>query len=98
MGQENASRAFTKYQIASLINHVKTRGFTVTFVGTKNDVDNVVRQLSIDSTNTLVHDNTARGVQDAFFNTIGSTMTYASKVAKGEDVSRGFYKKIVENK
>jgi hypothetical protein len=96
-GGENASHG--KYRgnpilLGKLIKECETKGFTITFVGTRGDVKRIVDNLNIDESNTLVHDNTSEGVRDAFIETRGATICYAQSVAKGEDVTRGFYKKV----
>lgn len=77
-----------------LIEYLKDKGVTVTFVGTPNDVNSVKRVLNLSKNNTLIHNNTASGVDKAFqINTI-STMNYANKVMEGKDVSVDFYKDV----
>jgi uncharacterized protein YegL len=66
--------------------------FTITFVGTKNDVAKVITRLGIDESNTLIHDNTAQGVERSFNKSVHATKAYSDKVKRGDDVSRGFYK------
>lgn len=97
-GEENDSRGEFRHPntVASLIKKAEERGFTITFVGTKQDVKLISKLLSIDASNTLVHDNTAMGVRDAFLESYGSTVSYAKSVKAGEDVSRGFYKKFTK--
>lgn len=77
-----------------IIEKFNSIGWTVTFVGTKADVQYVQNHLSIDSTNTLVHDNTASGVAQSFEVYRGATSLYTKAVKKGEEVTRGFFKSI----
>lgn len=91
-GEENASREYNHQTIKQLIAEVEPLGFTITFVGTDRDVKEVVRNLNIRATNTLVHNNTAKGVQDAFLSSANATRGYAQKVLAKEDVLEGFYK------
>lgn len=93
-GGENSSRDFNQYQIKELIRSMEKEGFTITFVGTSGDVANVVDLLSINESNTAVHDNTAKGVEDVMNKTIIATQTYSKRLNAGKDVSRGFYKSI----
>lgn len=81
-------------RLAKLIKDLERKGFTITFVGTAKDVNNIVMNMNIDTTNTLVHDNTAKGVADTFLRSAGATMSYSKDVAAGKDVTRGFYKKV----
>ena len=68
--------------------------FTITFVGTKSDVNRSIKKLNLDESNTLVHNNAGSGIKEAFNQTISSRTMYSSNVSKGIDVSVGFYKKI----
>lgn len=93
-GQENASRRFNSAKIASMIEEFSKIGWTFTFIGTENDVAFAQKNLKFDISNTLVHDNTQRGLEKAFATNNLSRSMYASKVEAGEDVSVGFYKNI----
>lgn len=92
-GSDNHSKG--KYSnpktLLKLIKNCENRGFTITFVGTKNDVRTIEKELGIDKSNTLTHDNTGKGIKEAFEATIKATTIYTEKVAKGEDTSKGFY-------
>lgn len=70
----------------------KNNNFTVTFIGTKEDVELSIYKLNIDRSNTLVHDNTAIGMKMSFDSTVRSRTLYSSNVSKGIDVLTGFYK------
>jgi uncharacterized protein YegL len=95
-GAENDSRGPWRNptSLQPFINELEKRGFTITFVGTNADVAHITRMLKIDLSNTLTHDNTAEGMGSTFAFATASTITYAKKVLKKEDVTRGFYKKI----
>lgn len=90
-GEDNDSYKY-KTDAKILIKQAQELGITVTFVGTKSDVRNVIRTLGVEETNTLSHDNTAETVLDSFNTTTMATKTYASKVVRGEDTLTGFYK------
>lgn len=76
-------------------NIQENHNFTITFVGTKVDVDSIKDKLSLDDSNVLVHDNTGKGIEDAYFTTVSARVTYSSNVAEGKDVTLGFYKKLI---
>lgn len=78
------------------IDDFNARGWTVTFVGTEKDVAFVQKRLSIDSTNTLVHDNTAKGVKLSFESYTEATSNYTKSVKKGESVTRNFFTKSIK--
>jgi len=77
-----------------IIEKFNSIGWTVTFVGTEADVQYVQHHLSIDSTNTLVHDNTAKGVKLSFESYTEATSLYTKAVKRGEQVTKGFFKSI----
>lgn len=92
----NASLGRIK-SLALLIKDVQEKhGFTVTFVGTKEDVKKVSNRLNIDESNTLVHDNTGEGVADAFMYMKTASASYRSNLSKGMDVSMNFYAKSTD--
>lgn len=71
--------------------------FTVTFIGTQIDTDDIIRNLGIAKNNTLVHDNTGAGVKMSSYLRTGATMSYAKEVAEtGVDTVTNFYSKSVE--
>lgn len=93
-GGENASPKQYHDSVREVIKKAENSGITVTFVGTKHDVENVKNRLSIDSSNTLVHDNTSEGISKSFKISSQATKSYVSKAMTGEDVSLGFYKDL----
>lgn len=95
-GMENNSRGIysNPYILSQLIKNCESNGFTITFVGTEFDVQTIIKTIGIDSTNTLVHNNTAQGVADSFNASFLATRVYVSSVKAGEDVKKGFYKKV----
>lgn len=101
-GGENESRG--KYSeprfLSEYIKKLETEGFTITFIGTETEVNYAVQTLSMDLTNTRVHDNTSFGIAAAFNDTVLARSAYSKSVSRGEDVTRSFYTKTVseENK
>lgn len=95
-GSENSSAG--KYSdpdiLGELIKYCEKRNFTITFVGTEQDVNRIIRILGIDQSNTLAHNNTAKGVAKVFKASREATINYSVRVNKGEDVTRGFYKEV----
>lgn len=92
-GKENASHKFKVFTIKEMISKLENEGWTFTFVGTELDVKSMVKALNIEMSNTLVHDNTAKGMLESMEVTRGAMKSYSTKVAKGLDVSKDFYKK-----
>ena len=100
-GEENSSRG--KYSDPKVLHNLiqeceEEYEFTITFVGTKWDIERVMKETGIRGSNTMSHDNTERGVKMSFGQTTDATMAYSKKVKEGEDVTGGFYKKINEKK
>jgi uncharacterized protein YegL len=95
-GQENDSQGeFRSYgALKALIDECEGLGFTIAFVGTQRDVDHVVQHMNISASNTLSHDNTAYGVQEAFRSSAGATMLYSKNVKAKKSVTRGFFKDL----
>ena len=77
-----------------VIDKFNSMGWTVTFVGTEADVAFVQANLSIDATNTLVHDNTAQGVKMSFGTYREAQSNYTKEVSKGVNMTTGFFKNI----
>lgn len=94
-GQDNTSKGYLA-QACKLVEKFNSKGWTVTFVGTRHDVEYVQRNLSIDSTNTLVHDNTARGVKMSFETYTTATSNYTKSVKRGETVVKNFFTKSIK--
>lgn len=99
-GGENGSRGkyLDKSLLARLIKKVQDKNnFTITFVGTEFDVTSIIKNLNIDASNTLVHENTGESVKMSFSETLGSTINFMSAVEDGLNVSRGFYSKTIND-
>ena len=94
-GWENVSSG--KYRkpgvLAKYISKLEEKGYTITFVGAKDGVEFMAKEMGINHTNILGHDNTAKGIADAYVETRSATKTYSASVSRGEDVTHGFYKK-----
>lgn len=93
-GEENDSTRYNNKTIQSLIESLKGEGFTITFVGTNQDVNKVQKLFSIEESNTLAYDGSAEGLSKTIGATAIARAAYFSKVASGQDVTKGFYKEI----
>lgn len=93
-GGENDSKIpYTANYVSNLIENLKSKGYTVTFIGTDRDVLNVINKLNIDESNTLKYNGSADGLKMSMTATFNARTAYSANVAKGEDVSKGFYSK-----
>lgn len=93
-GDNNAEGQY-KNECKDLIKELNSKNFTITFVATKNDMSNIIREMDLDESNTLTVDNTGEGFEKAFSKSLEATRSYSSKVVKGEDVKFGFYKELI---
>lgn len=96
-GENSSTGIYRKREVLSkLIEKVQEENeFTVTFVGTETDVQHAVYYLGVDASNTLVHDNTERGIAQTYKMSTSATQAYSKRVSKGEDVKKNFYSKSV---
>lgn len=98
-GEENASRG--KYQngnvLGEFIKTLEQEGFTITFMGTQDEVEYATATLHLASSNTLVHTNTADSVKKSYITTLEARKMYSKSVSRGEDVRLAFYSKTVES-
>lgn len=94
-GGENASRS-SAGTAKEAVKDAESKGIVVTFVGTVEDTNSAIRNYGIHESNTNTYDGTAEGMSLMAGSTQFARAEYSKKVVKGEDVSRGFYKKIVK--
>jgi len=97
-GGENSSTG--TYQnsdvLSKLIKKLEGEGFTITFIGTDTEVNYAIQTLSMDASNTRVHDNTAADISRSFNATLNARTAYSKSVSRGEDVSKNFYTKTID--
>jgi len=92
--ENNSSGEFRNPKVvADLIKKCETKGFTITFIGTEEDVKQAIDLLSIDKSNTLAHDNTKKGVKMSYEAMVGSTVSYRTAASRGKDVTHNFFSK-----
>ena len=97
-GEENSSygKYANKELLGEYIKELESKGVTVTFIGTKKEVAYAVNHLSMDISNTMVHDNTAADITRSFGDTVLARKAYSKSVSRGEDVKKSFYTKTIE--
>ena len=97
-GEENSSsgKYADRQVLSSYIKELETKGVTVTFIGTKQDVAYAVNHLSMDISNTMIHNNTAADITRSFKATVNARQAYSKSVSRGEDVKTSFYTKTIE--
>lgn len=78
-----------------LIKDLNTKNFTITFVATEQDMGKIISDMDLDNSNTLAVENSGEGFRTAYAAALDATIEYSKKVVKGEDVTLGFYKKLI---
>lgn len=94
-GAENSSLRYTAKDVSKLIEELNSKNFTITFVGTKQDVNTAVEKLKIDKSNTQSYDGTGEELRRVMSVRESALNLYSKSVVKGEDVKTGFYKKVL---
>jgi len=82
--------------LASFIKELEAKGFTITFIGTKEEVNYAINTLNMKASNTLVHNNTSADVARSFSRTVTARESYSKSVSLGEVVTENFYTKSVD--
>lgn len=79
----------------SYIRQFVERKWTITFIGLKKDVQNILKVFPmLDKSNTLEVENTGESYEQAFETYAVNTASYTKSVNAGEDVTTGFFKSI----
>lgn len=94
-GRENGSRYANERNVKKVISTCMEKGYTITFSGTEHDVKVAQNLYGIDESNTFVHQNTPKSIDKYAAETVETTNAYFKAVAKGENVTRGFYSKTI---
>ena len=95
-GMENHSYQYSSTDVSKLIEELNSKNFTITFVGTERDVENSIRNLKIDKSNTQSYDGTGLGLQASMLTRSASLDSYTKKVIAKKDVKTGFYKQTID--
>lgn len=93
-GEENNSRTSTK-EAKELIKKLIEQQHTFSFVCTKEDLNTIKNTYGVPESNILTYENNAEGVSYAFKMSMEATRMYKTSLAKGEDVTLGFYSKVL---
>jgi len=95
-GENSSSGPFANSKnLSKYIKELENEGFTITFVGTQYEVEYAINTLSMNMTNTLVHNNTSSDISRAFGDTVLARTRYSKTVSAGGDVTRQFYTKTI---
>ena len=94
-GNELHSLKTTTQQAREFIKDLVKNNHTFTFQCTKEDLNTVKHNYQVPESNILTYENNAEGVSQAFKMSMDATRMYKSSLAKGEDVTLGFYSKVL---
>ncbi|MBN9313510.1 MAG: hypothetical protein BGO40_05670 [Chryseobacterium sp. 39-10] len=88
-GEENDSREFTGKDIKKIIENLKEKNWTFTYIGTDHDVDAIALKLSI--TNTLIFEKNDEGIDKMFQKEQSARNKYYAKINRKEDTKGDFF-------
>jgi hypothetical protein len=88
-GEENASKEYTGAAIKSLIEELKQKNWTFTYIGTDHDVEKFAISISI--TNSMMFDKNDAGIKNMFDKEKSARMNYSQKIRNKENTDNNFY-------
>lgn len=88
-GEENASREYSGLAIRNLIEELKQKRWTFTYIGADHDVERFAMSISI--TNTMKFQKNTRDMQDMFAKERSARAKYSEKIRKQEQTETDFY-------
>lgn len=95
-GEENASREYSGRAIKELIEELKLKNWTFTYIGADHDVELFARSISID--NSMVYQKSEAGMRSMFEKERIAREKYSQKIRAKEDTSKGFFDPEEPNK
>jgi Mg-chelatase subunit ChlD len=88
-GEENASVEYSGQLIKKMVEDLKTKGWTFTYIGTDHDVDKIA--LSISITNVMKFEKNEAGLKDAFLKEASARRAYSQNIRSKKDTTNNFY-------
>ena len=88
-GEENASREYSGKAIKELIEELKLKNWTFTYIGTDHDVEGFAKAISIE--NTLFYKKSDAGMLDMFDKERKAREKYSQKIRVKEDTSKDYF-------
>lgn len=88
-GEENASKEFTGSVIKTLVEELKLKGWTFTYIGTDHDVDKFANSVSI--SNRIVFSKNDEDMKKMFEKEKSARKLFSIKIEKNENTEDGFY-------
>ncbi|MBE2188199.1 MAG: VWA domain-containing protein [Desulfobulbaceae bacterium] len=88
-GEENSSREYNSRNIKNMVEELKTKNWTFTYIGANHDVHNSAISISID--NTLIFNSNVEDVHRMFDREKSSRMSFSRKIRLKEDLQKNYY-------
>jgi len=95
-GEENASLEYTGSAIKKLIEELKLKRWTFTYIGADHDVEKFATSISI--TNTIHFEKNEANMKAMFVRENSSRANYSQKIREKKDTSNDFYKDVEPKK
>jgi hypothetical protein len=88
-GEENASKEYSGASIKKIIEELKEKRWTFTYIGADHDVEKFAASLSI--TNTMSFDKNEEDMQQMFAKEKSARTLYSKKISQNKDTESDFY-------
>ncbi len=88
-GEENASKEYTGKAIKALVEELKQKQWTFTYIGANQDVEQVAKSLSIE--NKLAFNSNVEETRQMFAQESAHRKVFYSRLASKKDVSKGYF-------
>jgi hypothetical protein len=88
-GEENASREFRGQDIKKLVDILKTKNWTFTYIGTDHDIESFATSISVE--NTMYFDKSKAGIDLMMNKERAARLSYSKKIRDHESTAAGFY-------
>ena len=95
-GEENASREYSGRAIKELIEELKLKNWTFTYIGADHDVEKFARSISIE--NSMMYQKSEAGMRNMFKKERIAREKYSQKIRAKEDTSKNFFDPEEPNK
>ncbi len=94
-GEENASKEFSGDDIKKLVEELKQKRWTFTYIGTDHDVDKVAASISIN--NLMVFEKDEQDIKNMFLTEKKARIKYSKKLQLNEDTTSNYFEIIKDD-
>lgn len=88
-GEENSSREYNGKNIKNLIEDLKTKNWTFTYIGTNHDIEKLAESLSIDNKHYYMA--TDLGMKHMFDIEMNSRIAFSKKIRLKQDLQKNYF-------